>query len=77
MASASPSAAAMVAQLEARARTANTPAELAFSIANDSFGLLGLRIDYLLGSDVGLLLELHVVLKILLLEKLRKTFIFQ
>lgn len=39
----SPSAAALVAQLEARARAANTPAELAFSIVNDSFTLLGFR----------------------------------
>lgn len=52
MASASPSAAAMVAQLEARARAANTPAELAFSIANDSFGLLGFRQAFVMaGSD--------------------------
>lgn len=38
-----PSAAAAVARLEARARAANTTAELAFSIANDSFSLLGFR----------------------------------
>ena len=52
MASASPSAAALVAQLEARARAANTPAELAFSIATDSFGLLGFRQAFVMaGSD--------------------------
>ena len=51
MASASPSAAAMVAQLEARARAANTPAELAFSIANDSFGLLGFRQAFVMAGS--------------------------
>ena len=39
----SSSAASLVAQLEARARAANTPAELAFSIANDTLPLLGFR----------------------------------
>lgn len=38
-----PSAATAVARLEARARAANSTAELAFSIANDSFSLLGFR----------------------------------
>ena len=51
MASASPSAAALVAQLEARARAANTPAELAFSIANDSFGLLGFRQAFVMAGS--------------------------
>lgn len=51
MASASPSVAAMVAQLEARARAANTPAELAFSIANDSFGLLGFRQAFVMAGS--------------------------
>lgn len=43
MSSPAPSAATAVARLEARARAANSPAELAFSIANDSFGLLDFR----------------------------------
>lgn len=43
MSHASPSAASLVAQLEARARAANTPVELAFSIANDTLPLLGFR----------------------------------
>lgn len=43
MSHASPSAASLVAQLEARARAANTPAELAFSVANDTLPLLGFR----------------------------------
>jgi len=43
MSQASPSAASLVAQLEARARAANTPAELAFSIANDTLPLVGFR----------------------------------
>lgn len=52
MASASPSVAALVAQLEARARASNSPSELAFSIANDSFGLLGFRQAFVMsGSD--------------------------
>lgn len=38
-----PSVAAVVARLEARARAANTTAELAFSIANDPLGLLPFR----------------------------------
>ena len=41
----------MVAQLEARARAANTPAELAFSIANDSFGLLGFRQAFVMAGS--------------------------
>ncbi|MEG2046997.1 MAG: biotin/lipoyl-binding protein, partial [Comamonas sp.] len=51
MSSASPSVAAMVAQLEARARAANTPAELAFSIVNDSFGLLGFRQAFVMAGN--------------------------
>lgn len=51
MASASPSAAALVAQLEQRARAANTPAELAFSIANDSFALLGFRQAFVMAGS--------------------------
>lgn len=51
MAGASPSAAALVAQLEARARAANTPAELAFSIANDSFGLLGFQQAFVMAGS--------------------------
>ncbi len=42
------SAAAVVAKLEARARAAHSPAELAFSIANDSFGLLAFRQAFVL-----------------------------
>jgi len=49
---ASMSVAAQVAHLEARARAANTPAELAFSIANDSLNLLGFRQALVMaGSD--------------------------
>lgn len=51
MVSASPSAATLVAQLEARARAANTPAELAFSIANDSFALLGFRQAFVMAGS--------------------------
>lgn len=46
-----PSAAAWVAQLEARARAANTPAELAFSIANDSQGLLQFRQAFVMAGS--------------------------
>lgn len=40
---ADPSLAALIAALEERARAATTVAELGFSIANDSYGLLGFR----------------------------------
>lgn len=43
MSNATPSAASVVARLEARARAANTPVELAFSIANDTLPLVGFR----------------------------------
>lgn len=43
MTSQASTATAAVARLEARARAANSTTELAFSIANDSFGLLGFR----------------------------------
>ncbi|WP_027016317.1 efflux RND transporter periplasmic adaptor subunit [Comamonas composti] len=45
------SAASAVAQLEARARAANSPLELAFSIANDSFGLLGFRQAFVMAGS--------------------------
>lgn len=48
MATQATSVAAVVARLEARARAAQNPAELAFSIANDSFGLLGFRQAFVL-----------------------------
>ncbi|MEG1766952.1 MAG: HlyD family efflux transporter periplasmic adaptor subunit [Comamonas sp.] len=51
MATQAPSAAAVVARLEARARAAHSPAELAFSIANDSFGLLGFRQAFVLAGS--------------------------
>lgn len=51
MATQAPSAAAAVARLEARARAANSPAELAFSIANDSFALLGFRQAFVLSGS--------------------------
>ena len=51
MSGTTPSAAAWVAQLEARARAANTPAELAFSIANDSQGLLGFRQAFIMAGN--------------------------
>lgn len=47
------SAAAVVAQLEARARAANSPLELAFSIANDSFGLLGFRQAFVMAGSAA------------------------
>lgn len=51
MSGTTPSAAAWVAQLEARARASNTPAELAFSIANDSLGLLGFRQAFVMAGS--------------------------
>lgn len=51
MSGTTPSAAAWVAQLEARARAANTPTELAFSIANDSQGLLGFRQAFIMAGS--------------------------
>ena len=48
---ASATAAAQVAQLEAQARAANTPAELAFSIANDTLGLLGFRQAFVMAGS--------------------------
>lgn len=51
MATQATSAAAMVARLEARARAALSPAELAFSIANDSFGLLNFRQAFVLAGS--------------------------
>ncbi|MEG2961681.1 MAG: HlyD family secretion protein, partial [Janthinobacterium sp.] len=48
MATQATSVAAVVARLEARARAAHNPAELAFSIANDSFGLLAFRQAFVL-----------------------------
>lgn len=41
----------LVTSLEARARSANTVAELGFSIANDSYGLLGFRQALVLEGD--------------------------
>lgn len=46
-----PSAATAVARLEARARAANTTAELAFSIANDALGLLPFRQALVFAGD--------------------------
>ena len=43
--------AALIATLEARARAANTVAELGFTIANDSYGLLGFRQALVLEGD--------------------------
>lgn len=46
-----PRLADIVTALEARARAANTVSELGFSIANDSYGLLGFRQALLFGGD--------------------------